>query len=136
MSYTDQDIYNTVCSHAVTQGEKAMSGSVDLGTSNCKYRGSKGTSCFIGCLIADEHYSTELEGLCLESLVTGALCDSGVISLESFLRDSPTITLLERLQDIHDDCEVWDWPKQLTTLANDLGLQPFTEWGELALTSV
>jgi hypothetical protein len=56
------------------QGCCAMNGS------SCAYRGANGSKCFIGALIADEHYSQDLEGSAVrgdDTIVLEALESSG-----------------------------------------------------------
>jgi hypothetical protein len=69
----------------------------------CSYRGAKGTKCFIGALIADEHYSKSLEGLAVTSSskdVMKALELSGY-RLASLIGD----TLLVAQYSLHDELE-------------------------------
>lgn len=55
---TAQQIFDTTLNHLRKQGVAAVS---FIG--HCRYRGENGTSCAVGCLIPEEAYAFELEGL-------------------------------------------------------------------------
>lgn len=59
---TEQEIFNKVYLHLKGQGCKA--GTMTASKSfNCAYRGPNNTSCAVGCLIPDELYDPEIEGV-------------------------------------------------------------------------
>lgn len=89
---TNQEIFDKVVNHLLTQNEKAMT------KFRCQYRTEDGLKCAIGCLIPDEKYRREFDD---KALV--------VIELMEFLPNIITIKnipLLEDLQYIHDKCPV------------------------------
>lgn len=51
-----QEIFDLVAVHLFTQGERSM-----LNKVSCAYRSKGGLRCAIGCLIADDNYSSTLE---------------------------------------------------------------------------
>jgi len=124
---TDQELFDKVAKHLLTQGGPAMRGDGQ----GCAYRGMEGRKCAAGVLILDEHYSPALEGAIVSACslqetarrLRDALVASGV-SVAQF-------PLLRKLQVIHDaaydgswrDDEVLDaWRSGLTSLAQAQGL--------------
>ena len=101
---TEQEIFNTVAAHLLTQGEKAILGD------ECLYRTPDGLQCALGCLIADADYRDTLEGL-------------GPPDLDDILpqisdTDLP-IPFYEELQEIHDRTPVARWRERLAEFAQD-----------------
>jgi hypothetical protein len=103
---TDQELFDKVATHLLTQGKKAQ----DLVPVICRYKTDDGLKCAVGCLIPDELYSTDLEGC--------ALCqphdDFGKVDrLKRVLITvgiaSQQFNMLAELQNIHDyqDAESW-----------------------------
>lgn len=86
------ELLDRVIAHFEKQGKRAESSD-----GMCLYRGEGGMKCAVGCLIADENYSSELENkYANEPEVIGALAKSGVET------DSGTIEFLRELQRMHD----------------------------------
>jgi len=109
---TAQDIFDTVATHLLTQGAKALSS--DEG--RCVYKAPDGLQCAVGCLIKDEHYSEYFEDLGADNFrVLESLELSGVGTLGN-------LDLLGSLQNIHDTCQPDLWYKSLGLLADDQGL--------------
>jgi hypothetical protein len=54
---TNQEIFDKVVRHLAAQGGKSMLGP------RCRYRADGGKKCAIGCLIPDDYYEPEMEGL-------------------------------------------------------------------------
>lgn len=52
---TAQQVFDQVARHLVKQGKRSMK---EGSTSTCAYRGTGGTMCAAGCLIADDEYLT------------------------------------------------------------------------------
>jgi len=128
MSISLQEIYDQTCQHAVEQGCKSATINADNGVEECQYRGPNNTMCFVGPFIAPEHYHGGLEGESVdEPPVLRALIASGVLP-EDTHRSSYEVNLFERLQAVHDNYPVEEWPSRLTDLARDKRLQPFTAW--------
>lgn len=111
---TDQETFNKVYTHLLTQGEKSL-----IGT-KCAYRGAEGRKCAVGCLIPDKLYYPALEGnyVYVEKLKE-VLAKAGQHSL----------FFLSQLQFIHDESAVEDWKEQLEQLAKKRGLAvPSVVW--------
>ena len=114
-----QDIYDMVRDHLMNQGKRSEAPRNDVGFS-CAYRGNDGAMCAVGCLIADEFYSSELEGSNIHCAnVHRAVAKSlGVDESEvpeKFLYD---------LQNIHDNTDEESWPYALYDFAVFEGLRP------------
>lgn len=65
---TPQEVFDIVTKHLLTQNERAADDIM-----RCRYRGNNGTSCAIGCLIADVHYKDAYEDKGLYSLLDSSL---------------------------------------------------------------
>jgi hypothetical protein len=112
-----QEIFDKVASHLITQGVKATyrrSG----GYPSCAYRGDNGTMCAAGCLIPDEEYNPEFEGIPW----MGVRHD--IPSLAS-LTDKDHALIIS-LQGVHDDDSSWYsidiLNKRLNQVASKYGL--------------
>ncbi len=101
---TNQDLFNTVYRHLLTQGVKA----IDPQTEKCLYRGPNGTKCAIGCLIPDDRYFPALEGRSVSYNDLAAKA-AGI--------DLDQINLAVELQVIHDSYPVAEWDKRLQSVA-------------------
>lgn len=110
MAMTKQEIFDTVARHLFAQGEPAMDGNAA-----CAYRAPKGLKCAVGALIADEHYSSNLDfpeaGHSITVVdkyrpVRIALHKSGVVTKSDIDHHSRSsrIALLSDLQVLHDNC--------------------------------
>lgn len=109
-----QEIYDKVKAHLLAQGRRA----IRPGSKNvCMYRAPNGDKCAVGVLIADEHYSEDLEGRPAyhNHDVNYALCKSGVAEHLFFVSE---------LQAIHDVVSVKHWREELEALARKEGLNP------------
>lgn len=118
-----QEVYFKVRNHLLTQ----MKRSVNLG--RCRYRGPNGLKCAIGCLIPDERYSRDIEGLTADSILISNLVGATTDSDRQFLRD---------LQLVHDSNIPRDWNIRLQDVAIKYGLEPIqtivvdrTKWARL-----
>ena len=107
---TDQEVFDKVVRHLLTQNRKST------GVEKCLYRSGDGAMCAVGCLIPDALYHSDMEK-----------GNSGVYqllirnpALVEVTGDNPH--LLEELQDIHDSCEVDEWPMELAKLGQEMGL--------------
>ncbi len=108
MSNVLQEVFSKVEAHLLTQGERSEDNSM------CKYR-YNGLMCAVGCLIDDEHYSTDIEGMCAHSLPYE-------IKLSIFKNnDNDAIQtgteMLGDLQDMHDMLSVDHWRSKLNKIA-------------------
>ena len=55
-----QEIFDKVATHLIAQGKQSLMISNDEA---CAYRGTNGNMCAAGCLIPDDEYSPEFEGM-------------------------------------------------------------------------
>ena len=62
MTLTLQQMFDTVLTNLTTQGVASMGRTNPDSAISCQYRGEEGRKCAAGWLIADEHYTRELEG--------------------------------------------------------------------------
>jgi len=123
MTLSRQEMFNTVSEHLLTQGEKAF----DV-AGTCVYRGAKGMSCAVGCLIPDSLYEPLMDGRSPEDTVED---EANSMSIENLFEASPKVAellgagnraFLVLLQSIHDCYEVEEWKEELEKLAADLSL--------------
>lgn len=109
-----QEIFDKVSKHLLKQGRRAF----DTKQQKCMYLTKSGLKCAIGCLIKEECYSEELEGLTVDrQAVKHAVKLSGV----SVSGDS--MRLLSRLQGIHDTLPPNTWREELAEAALDYKLK-------------
>lgn len=105
--YTFQQAFDRMVAHLAQQKRRSVlsrSEAEAVGVEDpvfCAYRGAKGRSCVVGCLIPDSEYSPELEGGGVSALprklVLALIPEAG--SYEKAAK------FLERAQDIHDNAE-------------------------------
>jgi hypothetical protein len=98
MSYPE--IYQKCRTHLLTQGEKSL----EAKYVNCRYRTADGLSCAVGCLIFEELYDPDIEGLTVSKS-----WGTGVVTNWALLRD---------LQNVHDTFFPEDWATELDALAD------------------
>lgn len=104
---TDQELFDKVRTHLLTQNDRSVRGAV------CLYRGPAGLKCAIGALIPDDRYDESLEGkLATQSAVLAA---AGIEENSGFL--------VEKLQQIHDSYEPEQWAEQLAEVAKQFDLR-------------
>ena len=105
---TTRQIFDRVKAHLLTQRKKAIDE-----TGDCVYLADNGLQCAVGCLIAPDEYSKEMEGLPVYEL------DKINPSFKNFdLGNSEQSTILELLQAIHDSNDVDEWENELNRLEN------------------
>ena len=104
---TEQQVFNQVKNHLLTQGKKCIS------DNTCLYRGKydNNLKCAAGCLIAYYQYMPEMEQNDWETLVK-----EGIVP-------SAHSNLIEALQKIHDHHSVEAWPMKLREVAVKYNLQ-------------
>lgn len=112
---SEQTVFDTVAKHLLIQGEQAF----DTQRGQCCYLARDGKMCAVGCLIGDDEYQTDMEGLDAAALfqVTDAQpahCD-----------------LLGALQSIHDSEHPRNWKVNLRDLAVMRGLNPDSTFEEV-----
>ena len=81
----------------------------------CKYRNNTNDCCFVGALIKDEHYNTNLE---LKTAKNPMVLEA----VEASLNISPDSDFLLLAQDLHDYCDTSNWIKELENLAKEYNL--------------
>jgi hypothetical protein len=125
---TLQQIYDTVCSHLLTQKQRSVGAD-----NHCKYRTVSDDGCAlmcaVGCLIKDSEYYKALErNISKSDRVLVALYNSNVLTTEEYLNDSNSTKLsekyvfLRKLQIIHDDTPELQWHKNLQEIGLDYNL--------------
>lgn len=93
---TNQEIYDKVCDHFAKQGRQ----SVDAVDNACMLRGDNGTSCAVGCLIADEDYDPKMEMRMGNGV--GMFFDDYPDVAKKIGNTKENIELLDALQTAHD----------------------------------
>jgi hypothetical protein len=93
-----QEMFTKITEHLLKQGKRSMYSKPSMYSSDmvksCAYRGENGRTCAVGCLIPDEDYTPEMEGV-------------GVSRLQQhwpdlFQFDGNQLDLLADLQNLHD----------------------------------
>ncbi len=99
-----EEIYQRVRQHLIEQETRSEN------AHECLYRGPNGMKCAVGCLIDDEHYTADLEGLSVvrADKVTYAIAQS--IGRSLTIED---VTLLNSLQRFHDNAKPETWHDRL-----------------------
>lgn len=91
---TAQAIFDTVATHAFTQGKKATNAN---GT--CMYRTHDDNKCFVGCLIKDEDYLP----------VFDTIGNFREVIEKGYLKElEPFKAMLIDLQHLHDQEDIWE----------------------------
>lgn len=108
--HTPQGVLDFVCKHLLTQGKPSKSKQAG----GCAYRGDDGLMCAVGCLISDDEYEPDMEGVTINA--------AQVLTVFSWAEPS-TISLLESLQGVHDNWEPACWREELEALAKSYGLR-------------
>jgi hypothetical protein len=121
---TLQQIFSRVREHLLTQKQKSLS--VNDSTA-CAYRGHGGLSCAVGCLIPDEYYTPEIEGLAIEPSWSAPA--AAVRRLRRILRlsgipvrNAQALRLLQELQVVHDECDPDRWAAHLKEIGQKFDL--------------
>lgn len=107
---TNQQAFNKAARHLLKQGVKSISPD----KSDCRYRGPRGTSCAIGCLVPRTTWRPHHEGMNVATL-------RGDGFLPRALRDLD-IDLLAELQVVHDCRPIPEWPERLRSVATEFKL--------------
>ena len=97
MNISQQEIFNKVTNHLITQGVRSVSED-GLG---CLYRGPNNLMCAVGCLIPVEVYSEKFEGFSVYDLIENFPETLNIFGEEN-------IDLIGDLQATHD---LWDGTK-------------------------
>ena len=106
-----------MASHLLTQGKKAFGASDRTAAGMCLYRHGK-LACAAGCLISDEFYKPQLEGMAANAApVMEAISRSGWDP-----RTPSGWLFIDAMQAIHDNCKPCDWASRLRVLAVEYNL--------------
>ena len=107
---TLQEIFDKVATHLLTQNARAQAPN---GT-YCYYRAPGGLTCAVGCLISDEAYQPQIEGVGVgNDRVSRVVAQSiGQVALSERQQ-----SLLASLQNIHDEVDPDRWPEALRKVA-------------------
>lgn len=112
--YELQEIYDVVAKHLLTQNKQCIAGDPNTNNSICKYR-HEGMMCAVGILIADDDYSSKLEGQGVRELLNRFAPMTETLT--------PTrISLLTWLQSIHDANTPDEWKGCLENCAKHFNL--------------
>jgi hypothetical protein len=133
---TLQEIFDRTVRHLYQQGGPAYYQPEIDRPPSCAYRGDNGRKCAAGIWIPDDHYSTALEGMLIDST-------SNIVRLENplrlalILKQDNELLLLSHLQRAHDRGEKtvdgsWRYPwsgasgiaRALCEVASNHGLDP------------
>ena len=121
MNMSKQDIFDHIARHLLRQARKCWRPGED-GSHLCLYRGDDGTACAVGAIIPDSCYATAMEH---HDVVTLAQwCDyTGHAEYRLLARVLfRHMTLLARLQRMHDKFPPSAWPRELHCIAQETGL--------------
>lgn len=108
---TNQEIFDKVKTHLLAQNAKAL----DV-YGECVYFAEDGKRCAAGCIIPEELYRQDYEGLGACSREFQDLWDDLDI-------DEKGVDLIHVLQNVHDNFEPEEWPARLSKIAQERGLQ-------------
>lgn len=113
-----QYLFDRVSAHLIKQNTRSQRVEPANGSLKCAYRGDDGTSCAVGCLISDEHYTRALEGRGAESIAVIAAVEQSL----GFVCGRDATKLLTELQYVHDCRPVPMWQSYLARIAEDFNL--------------
>lgn len=120
---THIEVFEQVALHLMKQNERCVSDDCtkDGEVYPCAYRGPRGLSCAVGCLIPDDKYNPNLEGLCAAEMMNkiggGTAGAFGFKLSPSHFDEAMLIDMLQELQNIHDSYEPFEWPDRLCVIA-------------------
>ena len=110
---TEQQVFDQAAKHLLTQNAKALAWSCE-----CQYRLELNDctilKCAVGCFIADDEYSSEIEGEIYGS--------KNFVEFFGFKGKAPHLTLLRSLQNLHDKYPASTWKERLEQIALDFNL--------------
>jgi hypothetical protein len=103
-----QEIFDTVAVHLFKQGRRAVTSHPLTNQVLCQYLTDNGLKCAVGCLIPRDRYV-----LLMENMGVRVLLDKFGVILPDWMSDPENISLMAKLQYIHDDRCSWYSPKYL-----------------------
>ena len=106
---TPREMFETVAGHLLRQGRQS------LRDGKCAYRGGIGCKCAVGVLIADEHYTPELEtwGVATAAVVRALEASGIAVNAPGVMR------ILYRLQNLHDKFPSECWAGMLDAMRKE-----------------
>ena len=112
MNTQHHEIFDIVKTHLLNQGQRATVNNDE--DNHCLYHSPNGLKCAVGCLITDEAYDSDIEGTDIgEDTVKRALLMSQIDT------SAKTISFLTRLQRVHDNLNVDEWPEALDKIEEE-----------------
>jgi hypothetical protein len=111
---TEQQIFDHVAEHLLTQGVKAINIEEEGEDPDCVYR-AEDLACAVGCLIPNSLYLPEMEGENVATLLLNFPC-------VNYLQ--PHKDLLAELQRLHDVRPPHSWSENLKIIAEKYMLDP------------
>lgn len=112
-----QETFDQVVSFAFKQNAK----SEDTNNDMCMYRDGNGNSCFVGAFIPDKEYSEQMEGKDVEGLLQLYSCIK-YLKIDGMNKYQSKI-FWQKMQDIHDDSDITDWPLAFNVFAHENNLK-------------
>ncbi len=106
----NQQAFDRMCDHLMTQKAQAYQNGY------CVFRTAQGLQCAIGCLIPDQVYHPNIEGMTVRSL------KARYPDFAAIVADVDTY-LLDECQYVHDRHEVPQWASELRKLAQKFELE-------------
>lgn len=113
ISYGNQEIFDLACKGMLRQGRKSLNES-----NFCAYRGRDGLKCAVGHIIPDNLYMEEFDERDGEHYTSVMRKLRDHIMVE----DDRGLTLLGRLQLVHDHRSPGCWPGELAEIASEFSL--------------
>lgn len=117
---TNQEVFDHVARHLLEQGARSVQ---EIGGRRrpymCNYRGARGLSCAVGCLIPDALYDPSMEG----DRADDAVGPMGPHS-DRFDYLHGAMPLLRSLQEVHDEVGPLAWKEALFRVATRHDLDP------------
>lgn len=122
MGQTQQETFNKVVAFARKQNKRCQ----ELDGS-CRYRGSNGERCFVGALIPDDLYSSDMEGATAKDIIADYK-GVGVALLPSDIDREDGIDFFTSMQAIHDQSSASEWEDHFVEFAarNNLTMPEMT----------
>lgn len=114
---SSQELFTKSVTHLLTQGKKSQRQRIGRSDYQCLYwNPESGDRCAVGCLIPDQAVCQDIDDLRDASILT--LIQESELSFP----DVHNTTLLDDLQDCHDEYAVEEWPQRLEEIAKKYGL--------------
>lgn len=117
---SDQSAFDFICNHLLTQNDRSIS-TDENSPFDCLYRNPEnGMKCAVGCLIPDDKYRENIEGLGVnDSIMITLLHDC----MPNWIMTKHSINMLHDLQGIHDRGVVEGWEDEFFLVAEKYQLK-------------